>query len=288
MSVSVVLISYNQEKYIQQAVESLLMQRFEGEIEVIVADDSSQDTTLSRIQELSTNSSFHFVFLPKENNLGHPKNYKRAFNACSGDYVAILEGDDYWTDPFRLQKHVDFLDTHRECVMSMNRLILFEEDIHKYSPQEWYLNESYEYISGQRLALGNCLGNLSACVIRKTVLDNISQTIFDLDVDDWLLGMSLTKYGLVVKLKDIMSVYRIHSNGQWSGKTEFEVVESLLIRIEKYNNFLEGIYKPEFDMYKQKLIKSLSKHRRLKDYIPPFLYTLLKLIIPPVFIKKDS
>lgn len=288
MLVSIIFITYNQEQYIQQAVESILIQRIEGEIEVIVADDCSSDSTLDIIKSFEQKSPFKFKYLSAQNNLGHPQNYKRAIQACYGEYIAILEGDDYWVDPFRLQKHVDFLDLHRECVMSMNRMVLFEESFHKYSPQDWYLKESFEYITGQKLALGNCLGNLSACVLRKSVLQRIDEGIYNLDVDDWLLGMTMAKYGLVVKLKDIMSVYRIHLNGQWSGKTESEVVEQLLFRIERYNEFLGGIYKLEFDLYKQRLIKSLNMRRKLKNYMPPFIYTILKSIIPPVFDRKNS
>lgn len=286
MLVSIILITYNQEKYVQQAVESILMQRIEGEVEVIIADDCSSDSTLEVIKSFEQKSPFKFKYLSAQNNLGHPQNYKRAIQACAGEYIAILEGDDYWTDPCRVQKHVDFLDLHRESVMSMNRMILFEESLHKYSPQDWYLNESFEYISGQRLALGNCLGNLSACVIRKSILDKISDTIFELDVDDWLLGMALSKHGLVAKLKDIMSVYRIHDNGQWSGKTEAEVVERLLSRIEKYNVFLDGVYQYEFSIYKKRLINNLNKRRKIKNFIPPFLYTFLKNVLPPILNKE--
>jgi len=252
--VDILLISYNQERYITQAIESLLMQRFDGEISVIVADDSSSDKTLDIIQSFEANSQFRFVFLPKEANLGIFKNYKRAFAACSGEYVAVLEGDDYWVDPYRIQKHVDFLDKHRECVMTMNRMIVYYESQNRFSHQKWTFKEDYQYINAQMMAYGNLLGNLSACVFRKSEIDKLKPEIFDINTADWMYGLALGQYGFIAKLKDLMSVYRVSPNGVWSKKSKKEVTKSLLDTITRYDKFLSYRYTKEFSVLRSRVL----------------------------------
>ena len=130
MTVDVVLISYNQEQYIAQAVESILMQRVKDDVQVqiIVADDCSKDKTLEIIKSYEGKSPFPFVYLPIEQNMGHVRNYQRAFAVCEVDYLAILEGDDWWSSPLHLQMHLDFLDIHRECVLTTQRPVWYFEE----------------------------------------------------------------------------------------------------------------------------------------------------------------
>ena len=285
MKINVILISYNQEKYISKAIESILMQRFNGEIEIIVADDYSTDTTLSIIKSYEHKTNFKFIYLKTDKNLGHPQNYKRAFDACDGDYVAIMEGDDYWINPYRLQKHIDFLDSHRECPFSMNRLVIYEEDKDLYQVQDWDYNNDFYYITSQELAQGNKLGNLSACVFRLCEIKKLPDTIFELDVDDWLLGLALGQYGLLAKLKDATSVYRRHSKGLWAGKNNFEVTNSMVQRIDIYNKFFDYKYHKEFIAHKNRLMGINNKNISFKDFVPPILLIILKLIIPKVLVK---
>ncbi|HET9570520.1 MAG TPA: glycosyltransferase [Bacteroidales bacterium] len=275
--VAIILASYNQEQYISEAIESIMMQRFDGEISVIVADDASTDTTLDIIRSFEANSPFRFVYLPKEANLGIFKNYKRAFAACDGDYVAVMEGDDYWVDPYRIQKHVDFLDKHRECVMSMNRMIVYYESQSRFSHQKWTFKEDYQYINAQMMAYGNLLGNLSACVFRKSEIDKLKPEIFDINTADWMLGLALGQYGFIAKLKDLMSVYRVSPNGTWSKKTKKEVTRSLLETITRYDKFLSYRYTKEFS--------ALRLRVKLEKFAPKFVGKIIQRLMFP-FIKR--
>lgn len=210
MKISVLLITYNQDQYIRQTIESILMQRFNGEVVVIVADDCSTDKTLDIIKSFETISTFKFEYCDSKVNLGLVKNYQRAFQACSGNYIAVLEGDDYWTDPFKLQKHVDFLDAHRECVMSYDRNLTFLQDSQKILIDNENINIGNKYITAQNLASGNCIGNFSKCVYRKSVVDKLNPEIYDMDIADWMFNLCVAQFGLIGQLGEIMSVYRIH------------------------------------------------------------------------------
>lgn len=289
MKLSVLLITYNQEQYIEQALGSILLQNTSFEFDVIVADDCSTDKTLEIITRYAENTDIKFVFLKNTVNLGFIKNYQRAFEACDGEYIAILEGDDYWTDPKRLEKHADFLDNHRECSMSFNRIIYYYQEQADFKINEWILtNDDYEYITSKQMVVGNKIGNLSACVFRSDVIHNLNPEIYNLYFADWLLGMAVGQYGFLAQLKTPMSVYRVHTKGQWSQQDANGQVLEMLDNIAGYNKYLDYKYNDEFVRFESYLKRSLSnqKKRGWSDYIPPVLVYIVKLFIPPVLLKK--
>ena len=119
MKLDIVYISYNQAPYVADALGGIIMQQLPSNIEVrvLIADDCSSDRTMDVIKEYEHKSPFQFVYLEASHNIGMLENYRRVFRSIEGDYVAILEGDDYWTDPLKLQKQILFLSTHPECGM---------------------------------------------------------------------------------------------------------------------------------------------------------------------------
>ena len=221
MKLDIVLITYNQAQYIAQALDGVMMQRLNPEVEVrvIVADDASKDDTLAIIRTYEAQSPFPFIYLPQEVNMGHVLNYKRAFAACTGDYVAILEGDDWWCNPYHLQKHLDFLDEHRECVLSANRPCRYYEQTNEFVPS-FYRDEhlpNYAITLEQQIA-NNCIDNLSTCVMRSSALQAIDSCVYESDLLDWILHVALSERGLLIYHREITSVYRVCNDGIWSSK----------------------------------------------------------------------
>ncbi|QYS90774.1 glycosyltransferase [Flavobacterium covae] len=115
IKVSVCMITYNHEKYIKQAIESILMQKTNFDFELIISNDNSNDTTHKIILDLLEEhiDSKKIKYLHNKKNLGMMPNFIQAIQNCKGEYIALCEGDDYWTDPEKLQKQVDFLDTNK-------------------------------------------------------------------------------------------------------------------------------------------------------------------------------
>ena len=114
--VSVVMITYNHEKYIQQAVEGVLMQQTDFPIELIIADDASPDQTekiVTTIKKKHPNGNW-IKYTRHLQNKGMTENFMWALGQAQGKYIALCEGDDYWTDPYKLQKQVDFLEANEE------------------------------------------------------------------------------------------------------------------------------------------------------------------------------
>ena len=119
MKLDIVYISYNQAPYVKDALDGILMQQLPSTVEtrIIIADDCSVDGTIDIIKEYEQKSPFPFVYLTANHNIGMLENYRRVFQSIEGDFVAILEGDDYWTDPMKLQKQILYLSEHPECGM---------------------------------------------------------------------------------------------------------------------------------------------------------------------------
>lgn len=286
MQVDVVLISYNQEQYIAQAVESILMQRVNDDVQVrvIIADDCSKDNTLQIIKSYEDKSPYPFVYLPAVQNMGHVRNYQRAFAACNGDYVAILEGDDYWTSPNHIQMQVDYLNQHRECVLTTTTPIFYNGnyDVDYYNG----ITEFESIYTTKEFLRWNRIANMSACVIRNAVLKKISSRIYEVDLLDWILYMALSEHGVLVRLKQITSVYRINSGGCWTKMTEKQQNEYRCKILTSYDDLLERKYHAEIEKTKLSLANKKSYMDVLKQYIPPMFIDLLHWICPPIIFNK--
>jgi len=256
MKLSIILISYNQEKYLEKSIESILKQQFPFDAEIIVADDNSTDKSFTIIKEKLAACPWPVVYLPNNINLGISKNYQRAIQVCSGEYIAVMEGDDYWTDPRRLDKHLSFLDNHHECVMSMNRFVWYHEHPPEFIVEPWKRSEDYYYVSTQQMAEGNKLGNLSACVFRADIIKGLNSSIYDMEIADWMLGMAVSEYGLIGILSGVMSVYRIHRQGNWAGQTKKNQSTLIAKAVDKYDAFFQYKYTNNFNVLRKQHISS--------------------------------
>jgi glycosyltransferase involved in cell wall biosynthesis len=110
--VSVKTITYNHEKYIAQCIEGIMNQKTSFSFEYIIGEDCSTDSTMKIIQQYANKYPDTIRIITSEKNVGSAINDQRTDDACQGKYVAFCEGDDYWTDPYKLQKQVDFLEAN--------------------------------------------------------------------------------------------------------------------------------------------------------------------------------
>ncbi len=289
-TIDVILITYNQEQYIRQALDGIIMQKVDSgvSVRVIVADDCSTDMTLSIIRAAESRLPFPFVYLQSDSNMGMHKNYERAFKTCKSNYVAILEGDDYWISPNHLMNHLNFLQAHPECAMSMNNLLLLHESSHICELHR-AMNSDYQYVDiRQQIAVGNQLGNLSACMFRGEYINTIPQKMYDLGFADWLLGMWMAQYGLIGILKQITSVYRLNANGQWTRLSEEQRKVEMKEMINKYDDLFANKYHSYFQEYSNQINPVQIKKPNIKKYLPPIIIKILKLLLPPALYKRTK
>ena len=121
MKLSVAMITYNHEQFIAQAIESVLAQKVDFEYEIVVGEDCSTDGTRAIVTDFSRRYPGRIAALLRERNLGGPRNLLGTLAACRGEYLALLEGDDYWTCTNKLQRQVDFLDAHPDWAICCSR-----------------------------------------------------------------------------------------------------------------------------------------------------------------------
>jgi glycosyltransferase involved in cell wall biosynthesis len=123
------MITYNHENYIRQAIEGVLMQQTTFPIELIIGEDRSKDNTRMICQDYQLKYPDKIrLFLP-ESNLGMIQNFRSTLQASTGKYIAICEGDDYWTDPLKLQKQVDFLESNEEYSVCFHRYKTYDNEL---------------------------------------------------------------------------------------------------------------------------------------------------------------
>lgn len=295
MKIDIILITYNQEQYIAQAVESILMQRVNDDVQVrvIVADDCSKDNTLEIIKSYEKKSPFPFVYLPAERNMGIAANYKRAYAATEAEYVAVIEGDDWWTDVNRLQKHIDYLSTHTDCVLTKNNYMQYSQ-----RHNEWNVERSDEEILTLRQELRNyVLANMSCTVFRGELLRNMDERVYEYghkqwhEATDWYTHIYLLQYGYGFVLSDLMSVYRVDTNANVSktDRTDKEMLDRGWMCYQQTVALIGENYKNDcYWRYQEaKLIvseeKRNKKYQKLSKYIPPCVAKLLVSILPSIW-----
>ena len=130
--ISIGMLAYNQEPYIAQAIESVLMQKTTYSYEIVIADDCSNDNTRNIILKYQTQYPEKIKLILQDKNVGASQNTLDLILSLTGRYVAALEADDYWTDPSKLQKQVDFLESNPEYVLCCHRYRVYFQNKGEY------------------------------------------------------------------------------------------------------------------------------------------------------------
>lgn len=115
--VSVCIITYNHELFISKAIEGVLIQKSDFTFELVIGEDCSTDSTMKICEEYAQSQPEVIRLLPSKSNLGIVPNFIRTLQACTGKYIAICEGDDFWTDPYKLQGQISFLEKNPDYAM---------------------------------------------------------------------------------------------------------------------------------------------------------------------------
>lgn len=239
--VSIICTSYNHEKYIAQAIEGFVMQKTTFPFEIIVHDDASTDNTANIVRDYEAKYPELFVNIYQTENQyskGKGDVVKIVFSAARGKYIALCEGDDYWTDPLKLQKQVDFLEANNDysmCYHRVNELFMngrcLPDIINKSNKEQTFT--IYD------LARANFIHTPSV-IFRKDHINKLPNWFNESPVGDYPLHMLNAKYGKIKYLPELMAVYRNLGQGTWSPLTNYErikkwmlVLKLLLIEFEE-------------------------------------------------------
>ncbi|MDQ3019868.1 MAG: glycosyltransferase [Bacteroidota bacterium] len=217
MKVSVWMSAYNHEKYLAQCLEGVLMQKTDFEYEIILGEDCSKDRTREIAFEYQKKYPHKIkLFLP-EKNIGMMAMDVATWNMCDGKYIALLNGDDYWTDDDKLQTQVDFLDSNPDTAICFHKAEVKDET--SGSSFETVYLEPTDTMPIESLLMGYNPIMTPTVMIRNIM--SIPDWYRELPYGDMPLYLMLAQKGKIKYIDKLMSVYRVHSNGQWQGESAY-------------------------------------------------------------------
>ncbi|MGQ1787905.1 glycosyltransferase family 2 protein [Saccharicrinis sp. GN24d3] len=210
MILTVIVLAYNQEKYIAQTLCSVMKQRTSFELEYIVADDCSTDKTVEIINKIIEGKS-NVTFIKNRENLGLIKNYAQCMRLAKGKYIADIGGDDIWLDQLKLQKEVDFLESHPDFGMVHTQFDVYLEEkgirIENYLKNP-IIGEGQELY--EKILKSNTICSITACyrvdLVRSLIEDFETEFFSHEDTPMWLEIAQNKKIGY---LENSTSLYRL-------------------------------------------------------------------------------
>jgi glycosyltransferase involved in cell wall biosynthesis len=214
MMVSVFMITYNHEKFIAQALEGILMQKVNFPYEIVIGEDCSTDSTRNIILGYDKNYPGKFKLLLHNKNIGALANQMRVLHACTGKYIALCEGDDFWTDPLKLQKQIDFLETNLDFSICYHRVNYLNID-NEIMVESLNTSEDPQIYSILDLAKHNIMHTCSIVFRDNNIIYSCLLKHKKVSAGDYILHMMNARFGKIKYLPDIMAVYRTGS-GIWS------------------------------------------------------------------------
>lgn len=218
MKLSVAVITYNQQETIAQTLDSILCQKGVFDLEVVVGEDCSKDNTPAICRAYANRYPDKIVLLQYVHNQGIMRNFANTINHCTGDWIGICAGDDYWCDEYKLQKQIDYLTLHPECgvctTSGYRYLVRRNEMVPGIAPlqpiedgdvSKHYFSESYS---------GGVYAMPLSMVFKRELLQHIDFDVFveqDFPVEDYPMQAIMAMHTQWGHIDDLTVVYRVYS-----------------------------------------------------------------------------
>ena len=280
VTVSIFMLTYNQEQYIAQAIDSILMQKTNFNFQLVIGEDCSTDTTRNICETYADSHPEKVKLLPAlDKNIGLINNYIRTLKACDGKYIAICDGDDYWIDDLKLQKQVDFLESNSDCAIVGTNF------------KRLYSNGELEIIEKERTKASYNFDDLifenmitSVTVMFKNLQKNesIPEWITKFPYGDWPTYLwTIKNKGNIRFLSDVTAVYRtdigisagIRKQHSVTAKVNLNIVKSIA-GDSSFSNKKEVVQKSILE-HKKALIACYNREKQYFKGIIVFLNTML-------------
>ena len=283
------MITYCHEKYILEAIEGVLKQECNFEVELIIANDCSPDATDEIIQDLLQNHprAFLIKYIKHKNNVGMMPNFIFALQQCKGEFIALCEGDDYWKDPLKLQKQVDFLVANPDYVLSFhNAEVIYSTNDKKHLFIEEYKKCDYTAYD----ILISWLIPTASMVFRNIFKGNFPLFFTKAIHGDLALQVYLNEFGKFRVMDEVMSTYRIN-NSSVSVHTFLGIVyrNNFIKQLKLMNVFFKKKYKFIINRRVFLLYLENADSYRAKGIKKPLYFIFKAIFVQPslVFVYKD-
>ncbi|MFN7140806.1 MAG: glycosyltransferase, partial [Limisphaerales bacterium] len=205
------MLTYNHERYLAQAIESVLEQKTGFDVELLIADDCSKDRTAEIARSYQKRFS-NILYLRSDRNRGMYQNLAKIYYRARGEYLAFLEGDDFWLSPDKLKMQVDHLDANPAVSLCFHAVRLVENGTFT---GDTFPKLPRGNVTFEKLLVENWVPTCSA-VFRQSALPAIPSWCSEVPLLDWPLFLLMAEKGRVRYLPGELSAYRLHSSGVWS------------------------------------------------------------------------
>jgi glycosyltransferase involved in cell wall biosynthesis len=303
--VSVSMLAYNHEKFISKAIDSVMMQEIDCNFELIIGEDCSTDNTRKILRRFREKFPSKIFLREYSKNVGSRKNYMDGIASCRGDYIAILDGDDYWLSKNKLAEQVEYLDNHKDFSFCFHPVKEQLEDgplIRTCYPitkkKRYELKDMAEFIG---------IGT-SSVLFRRNKFCGFPDWFSKAPVGDWPLFFLLSKNGSIGYIDKAMSVHRLHAQGSGHGwrsnrinalKTNIKIVKLMMIDVDQTNKkyfknsinrryydlahaYLEKGDRPKAIYYFKKAFKQTLRYNSKVYKIEP-IKILMKICVPGIY-----
>jgi glycosyltransferase involved in cell wall biosynthesis len=242
--VNILMPTYNHERFVAEAIESVLAQKTRFAYKLIVGDDCSTDSTQAIVRSYAEKYPDKIEFVFARQNLGafHRDRVSiKLLNQFTAKYVAILEGDDYWTDCHKLQKQVAFLESHSDFVLCFHNVERFFADGSR-EPNNMYAADQKEVSTLEDIITAGVFPMPCALLFRNNLWEELPDCFFSVLNVDWVLSVIIAEHGKLGYLNEVMARYRVHDGGIWSRLTYIKGMREQLKTYETINAYLDFRY----------------------------------------------
>lgn len=212
IKVSVLMLAYNQEAYIDEAIRSVMLQQCDFTYELVIGNDCSTDATKARCEEWRNKYPDRIVLVNQKENIGLARNFVATYAYLRGEYVAICEGDDWWCSRHKLQRQVDWMDAHPAYSCCFHRVVNYYQDTNTKSLSNGGQKNDLTILD---LAASNVISNVSA-LFRRGLFGELPGWMDQVSTYDYAIHMMNAEYGPLHYMRMPMAVYRQHSAAIWS------------------------------------------------------------------------
>ena len=217
------MITYNHERFIAQALDSVLEQQTTFPYEIVIGDDCSTDATGEILRAYHGKYPDRIRLLVRDKNLGMMGNFMDTFHECRGEFIALLEGDDYWTSSDKLQQQVELLEKHPECSGSFHNVRV----VHDGAPEkETLFHErplAKRFFDLNDIVSAHFIPTCST-LFRAGLYPGLPDWFREMPMGDWPLHILNAEHGSYAYLDTVMASYRVHGGGVWSGSDRLVVL----------------------------------------------------------------
>ena len=226
--ITTMIITYNHEAFIEKAIESAVRQKGDFDHEILISDNGSTDGTRQIVREYAARHPRLIRDVSNDVNIGISGNMRKCFSLATGDYIAMLEGDDYWTDDSKLDKQRKFLEKHEKCSMVFSRIRVNRDGEFSLLPR----HDRLPTLIGVRDLLDseemNPICNFSCSMFHARYIRNLPDVAYEGRLSEITVAFYMVQIGPIGYIDECLSDYRIHANGVFAGATSIEQTRQAL------------------------------------------------------------